>query len=389
MDKIIKHIFKNTDMSDENEKKEAYGKFSGIIGIIANILLFVGKFTVGTVFGSVAVVADGFNNLSDAGSSFISFISFKLAGKPADKEHPYGHARIEYITSMAVSFIVIMVGLELLKSSVEKIIHPEESVFSIIMLVVLVASIFVKLCLYLMNRSLGKKSKSIMLMATATDSLSDMLATSAVVLSIIIGKLFGVNLDAYMGVIVAIFILFAGYKVMRDTMNNIIGMAPEIDLIEKINSFILSYNGVLGVHDLIVHSYGTGNCFASAHVEVSGDENIFYCHDIMDNIEKDIREKMNVHLVLHMDPIEVDDEAVNKMRQIVKTDVAILGDELDSCFDIHDFRMVTGNTHTNLIFDVVVPFECKATNAQIQKLICNRIRSIEGNYFAVINIDRH
>ena len=388
MDGIIKRLFKNTDMNDETERKEAYGKFSGIVGIIANIFLFVGKFAAGTIFNSVAVVADGFNNLSDAGSSFISFISFKLSGKPADKEHPYGHARIEYITSMAVSFIVLMVGIELFKSSVDKIIHPEESVFSGVMLAVLGASVLVKIGLYTMNRILGKKVKSIMLLATAADSLSDTLATGAVAVSIIIGKIAGVNLDGYMGVIVACFILFTGYKVLRSTMNNIIGMAPEHELVSDINHFIMSYPGVLGVHDLIVHSYGTGCCFASAHVEVSGDEDVFESHDKIDNIEKDILQKMKVHLVIHMDPIEVNDETVNNMRKIVRDDVKTLGTELGSNFEIHDFRMVTGTTHTNLIFDVVVPFECKNTNAQIEKLVKNRIHSINDNYFAVINIDR-
>ncbi len=388
MDNIIKKIFKNADLNDENEKKEAYGKFSGIVGIIANIFLFAGKFAVGTLFGSVSVVGDGFNNLSDAGSSLISFISFKLSGKPADKEHPYGHARIEYITSMVVSFLVLTVGIELLKTSIEKITNPEESVFSVLTLVVLGASIVVKLGLYTMNKVFGKKIKSIMLLATAADSLSDSLATSVVAISIIVSKLAGVNLDGYMGVLVAGFILFAGYKILKETMNNIIGMAPEHELVTDISKFIMSYEGILGVHDLMVHSYGSGNCFASAHAEVSGAENVFLCHDRMDNIEKDIWEKMKVHLVLHMDPIEVNDETVNEARRLVSLDVDKLGEELGSNLSIHDFRMVTGNTHTNLIFDIVVPFDCKISNQQIEKLVKNRIHAINENYFAVVNIDR-
>lgn len=388
MDKLIGKLFKHTDMNDESERKEAYGKLSGIIGMIMNLLLFAGKFIAGTFFGSVAVVADGFNNLSDAGSSLISFISFRLSGKPADKQHPFGHARIEYITSMAVSFIVLTVGIELMKSSAEKIAAPEASEYSIIMLAVLLASIAVKIGLYVMNSYLGKKVDSIMLKATAADSLSDTLSTGAVTVSIIIGKLTGVNLDGYMGVIVACFILFTGYKVLKGTMNNIIGMAPSQELSRAISDFVLSYDGVLGVHDLMVHSYGTGYCFASAHVEVSGAENMFESHDRIDNIEKDIFEKMKVRLVLHMDPIEVNDATVNDMRRLVADDVAQLGKELNSEFGIHDFRMVTGTTHTNLIFDVTVPFECKNTDAQIEKLIKNRIQGINESYFAVINIDR-
>ncbi len=388
MDNFIRKIFKNVDMNDENEKKEAYGKISGIVGIIANILLFAGKFTVGTLFSSVSVIGDGFNNLSDAGSSLISFISFKLSGKPADKEHPYGHARIEYITSMVVSFLVLTVGIELLKTSADKIINPEKSVFSVVTLVVLAASVFAKLGLYIMNKILGKKVRSIMLLATAADSLSDMLATSVVAISIIISKLAGVNLDGYMGILVALFILYAGYKILRETMNNIIGMAPEHKLVTEINKFIMSYDGILGVHDLMVHSYGSGNCFASAHAEVSGAENVFICHDRMDNIEKDIWDKMKVHLVLHMDPIEVNDETVNEARKMVSLDVEMLGNELKSVFSIHDFRMVTGQTHTNLIFDIVVPFDCKISNQQIEKLVKNRIHAMNEAYFAVVNIDR-
>lgn len=388
MDKLIGKLFKNTDMSDESERKEAYGKLSGIIGMIMNLILFAGKFAVGTFFGSVAVVADGFNNLSDAGSSLISFISFKLSGKPADKQHPFGHARIEYITSMAVSFIVLTVGIELMKSSVEKIITPEASEYSMIMIIVLAASIAVKIGLYAMNSHLGKKVDSIMLKATAADSLSDTLSTGVVTVSLIIGELAGISLDGYMGVIVACFILFTGYKVLKGTMNNIIGMAPPQELSQAISDFVLSYDGVLGVHDLMVHSYGTGCCFASAHVEVSGADNMFESHDRIDNIEKDIYERMKVHLVLHMDPIEVNDEAVNDMRRLVSEDIAQLGKELDSDFGIHDFRMVRGTTHTNLIFDVTVPFECKSSNAQIEKLVKNRIHGINESYFAIINIDR-
>lgn len=389
MDKIVKAIFKKTDMDNENERKEAYGKFSGIVGIIANILLFAGKFIAGTVFSSVAVVADGFNNLSDAGSSLISFVSFKLSGKPADKEHPYGHARIEYITSMIVSFLILTVGIDLLKTSVEKILNPEESQFSIIMMIVLAASIVVKLGLYIMNRTLGKKVKSIMLLATATDSLSDTLATTVVVISLIIGELFAINLDGYMGVLVAGFIIFAGIRVLRDTMNSIIGTAPELEFKEEIAKFVKDYDPlILGTHDLMVHSYGTGNYFASIHVEVSGKENFYACHDIIDNVEKDIRDKMNVHLVIHLDPIEADDEAVGIVRTKVSDDVCKLGKELQSEFSIHDFRMVPGETHTNLIFDVVVPFDCKYSGREIAKLVKSRIEKFDGNYVAVVNIDR-
>ncbi len=388
MEKFISKFFRRTDFTDESQKKEAYGKFSGAVGIIANLLLFAGKFTVGTLFSSVAVIGDGFNNLSDAGSSLISLISFKLSGKPADKEHPYGHARIEYITSMAVSFIILMVGIELLKSSIDKIRNPEESGFSIVMIAVLTASIIVKLGLFIMNRYLGKKSKSIMLLASSTDSLSDTLATGVVVISLIVSRFTGVELDGWMGLVVAGFILFAGYGILRDTMNDIIGAAPEAEFTAEIRKFIASYDGVLGIHDLIIHSYGTGNCFASAHVEVSGDENVFITHDLMDNIEKDIHEKLNVHLVIHMDPIENNNAVVSATRETVLLEVKKIGEELGTELDIHDFRMVVGQTHTNLIFDVVVPFDCKTSLQDVRNMVASAVRKLNDQYCPVINIDR-
>lgn len=388
MDKFIALFFGKSRLDSDALRKAAYGKFSAVVGMIANILLFIGKFTVGTLFNSVSVVADGFNNLSDVGSSFVSFVSFKLSGKPADKKHPYGHARIEYITSMAVSFLVLLVGIELLKDSVEAIYEPKEAIFSPVMVIVLVSSVLIKLGLFLLNKYFGKKVNSVMMQATAADSLSDILATGSVLAAMLIGKFTAVNLDGYVGIIVACFILFAAYKVLRDTMNNIIGMAPEKEMIESINRFILSYPGILGVHDLIVHSYGTGNCFASAHAEVSGNENVFECHERIDRIEKEIYEKMKVHLVLHMDPKVTDNEAAYVTMRTVAEDIASLGQELGSSFGIHDFRTVKTEGVTNVIFDIEVPYECKYTDEQIEKIVCSRVKAIDESFCAVVNIDR-
>lgn len=389
MEKLLKHITRNIDQNNAAEIKEACGKFTGILGIILNMLLFAGKLIAGTVSASVSVMADGFNNLSDAGTSLISFISFKLSGKPADKEHPYGHARIEYITSMLISFFVLMVGFELLKSSVQKIFSPEETHFKLIAVIILVISILAKLFLYIINKGLGKKISSIMLQATAADSLSDVLATGAVLLSLIISSITHINLDGYMGVLVAAFILYTGYKILRSTMDNIIGKAPELELTNQVCTFIRSYEGILGVHDIMIHSYGTGRCFASAHAEVSGNDNFFKSHELIDKIEREILSQMGIHLVIHIDPIETNNITVNYLRELTEKEIVDIGTELESTFTIHDFRVVPGLQRYNLIFDVVVPYECPHSIPQIKKIIERRIHSINEQYYAIITIDRN
>ncbi len=388
MNKFIHAITKNSDQNNPEKVKEACGKFSGIIGIITNFLLFAGKFIAGTLSSSVSVTADGFNNLSDAGTSLISLISFKLSGKPADKEHPFGHARIEYITSMIVSFFVLMVGIELLKSSVDKIIHPEESQFQILTVIILFVSIAFKLGLYLLNHLLGKKVDSIMMQAAAADSLSDILATSAVLICLIVSKFVKVNLDGYVGIVVAAFILYTGFKILKTTMNDLIGMAPPPELTKQITDFVRSYDGILGVHDLMVHSYGTGRCFASVHAEVSGAQNFYKSHELVDKIEKDIFGKMGIQLVIHIDPIDTDDENTNRLRAIVAEEVDAIGKELDSSLTIHDFRVVPGTYQINLIFDVVIPYECKHSVQQVRNIIERRIHALDAKYQTVITIDR-
>ena len=339
----------------------------------------------GLLCGSVAMIADAFNNLSDAGGQVISIISFKISSKPADREHPYGHARIEYIASLAVSFLIILIGVELLGSSLKKISSPEKTAFELISAIILAVSVLAKVWLFFFNRKIAKKINSNIMKATATDSLSDAIATLAVLISTLILKFFGIDIDAYMGIAVSILIFIAGIKVLNEAKNFIIGTAPDKQTVDNIKELVLSYDGVIGIHDLMVHSYGTGTTIASLHAEVDGSTDIFITHDMIDNIEKKLRTELGITCTIHMDPIVTDDEAVNSMRIMVSKIVS----EIDESWNIHDFRMVVGATHTNLIFDAVIPFECKLSEQQINELIEKKIKEKLGdNYFVVLTIDK-
>ena len=381
---LIRLFIKNYDDTDNPHVREAYGKFAGIVGMVSNVLLFAIKFLVGFFFRSISVMADAVNNLSDAGSSIITLIGFKLSGKPADRKHPYGHARMEYITGLVVSFAILLLGIQLVQSSVDKILHPEETAFSLLTVAVLVISILMKLWQGLFNKKIGRTIHSTTLEATATDSLNDVIATAAVLLSVIVGRLTGWQLDGYMGVVVAVFIIISGIKLIGETVNPLLGMAPDQELVEKINQRILSYQGVLGLHDLTVHNYGPQRCFASVHVEVPASQDILISHDIIDNIERDFTREMGIHLVIHLDPVVTDDETTNQLREMVKDCVR----DISPALSIHDFRAVVGTTHTNLIFDVCAPYENKLTDAEIIGLICQKIREIDEKYFCVIVVDR-
>ena len=367
-------------MEHKKERKH-YLLLSTWVGIGCNLVLSVTKCAVGILFNAISVIADGLNNLSDIGGNIVSLVAFKVASRPADREHPYGHARAEYIAAMAVAFIVFIFAAELIKTAVEKIITPVVTEFSLLTVVVLAFSICVKLFMFGLNRILGRKIDSLALKATATDSLSDVAATSVVLAALVISYFTGVDLDAYMTVIVAIFIAFAGIKMLKETMTKLLGEGATKELAEKIRVKILSYDGVLGVHDLEVHNYGPEQIFASAHVEVDARKPILESHDMIDLIEQDLSD---LHLVIHLDPIVIDDPIVNKTRkkavEIVKS--------IDERFEIHDFRMVIGTTHTNLIFDVVAPFECKADNKLLKDEIVKAVKDWDSSYYAVIRIDR-
>ncbi|MBP3314912.1 MAG: cation transporter [Clostridia bacterium] len=366
------------------EIRRACGSAVSIVGIIANILLAAFKMLAGILSGAISITADAMNNLSDAGSQVVSFISFKISGKPADRDHPFGHARIEYVASMIVSFLVLLVGFELMTDSVGKIFNPEPTTYNALVIIILVASIAVKLWLFVFGRSAAKKINSEVVKAAATDSLSDAIATSAVLASIIICSATGFDTDGYMGVIVAVIVMIAGIKILNETKNSILGSAPEPELIEEIIRITREYPEALGIHDMVVHNYGPGNTIASFHVEVDGMQNVFHTHDVIDTIEKRLFSELSVRATVHMDPIVTDDERVNELRE----KVLALVKQIDERLDLHDFRFVEGVTHSNLIFDVNVPFEIKMSDDEVKRAISLKISELDPNYFAVMTVDR-
>lgn len=381
---IIKLFLKNRD-TNTTAGREAYGKTAGIVGIICNVILSVMKLIVGTLSGSISITADGINNFTDAGTSIVTIVGFKMSGKPADKDHPYGHARIEYITGLIISFIILLIGFEIFTSSVEKIINPTPSTFDKFTAIVLVASIFIKFWLSRFNKKLGKAINSKTLYATAQDSRNDCISTLVVLISAIISHLTQFNLDGIMGVGVAIFIFISGINLTRDTISPLLGQPPSKEVYEKTEKEILSYENVLGVHDLMIHSYGPGSYFASAHIEMDARINVLVCHDIMDTIERDFLEKHNIHLVVHLDPTVLDSEEVNELKALV-TDILA---DIDPIITFHDFRVVTGDKNKNVLFDVVVPMEYKYSDIQLIDMIKNRVKEAgNGTLHAVVLVDK-
>lgn len=331
--------------------RRAYGTLCGAVGIALNILLFIGKFFAGQLSGSIAVTADAFNNLSDAGSSAVTLLGFRLAGKKPDTDHPFGHGRIEYISGLIVAGLILLMGVELAKSSFDKILHPEAVTFSLMAIAIMAASVCVKVYMWLYNRAVGRKIKSAAMEATATDSLSDTVSTLAVLLAMLIGKWTGLAVDGYVGLVVALFILFSAYKAAKETLSPLLGQAPDPALVQQIRDIVLSNDTVLGVHDLVVHDYGPGRLMITLHAEVPAHGDIMAMHDVIDNIEKELMEKLHCHAVIHMDPI-VTDGSVTALKE----QVAALVKQVDPGLTIHDFRVVRGTTHDNLIFDAVLPF---------------------------------
>ncbi len=366
------------------KQRENHGKIASIIGILANVILAGAKIAVGFLFGVLSLMADGFNNLSDCGSSLMSFVSFKLSNKPADKEHPFGHERIEYVLSMVVAFLILMIAFELLKESIGKIVSPTELSFSIIIIIVLGVSILAKLSLFFYNMSVAKKINSQILKATAMDSLSDCISTSTVLVAILVGKFTGVNLDGYAGILVAGFVAYSGIGILKETMSHLVGKAPDKEIVDSIKERILAHSEVYGIHDLSVYTYGPNKYFASVHIELDADVDVLESHEIVDNIEQEFFENTNIVLTGHLDPIVVNDEEVNKMR-VKLTDIVT---DIDKEFSMHDFRMVKGPNNTNLIFDVAVPYECKLSNEEILSLLNQKVANLDGNYKLVVKIEK-
>jgi cation diffusion facilitator family transporter len=379
---LIKLFVKDNQNISNFQVRESYGKFASIVGIASNFLLFLIKITVGTLFNSIAITADAVNNLSDSGSSLVTLIGFKISGKPADAGHPYGHARMEYISGLIVSFTILILGIQLIQSSVNKIINPQAAMFSMVTIFTLVVSILIKFWQCMFYRKVGKTINSTTLMATSVDSWSDILATSAVLIGAIFTRLTDVNLDGYMGAIVAVFIMVTGVKLVLDTISPLLGMAPTRELVDSIYNKIRSYDSIIGLHDLTVHSYGAGRCFASVHCEVSAEQDIMVSHDIIDNIERDFLKDQGIHLVIHLDPVITDDEKTNELKVVVEK----LIKQISPKISMHDFRVVWGMSHSNLIFDIVVPYDFQWSNDELINLISDEIHKIDATYHSVITV---
>ena len=381
---LIRRFVPDWQQVQHTDVRERYGTLAAAVGILSNIFLCIIKGLIGLFSGSIAVTADAVNNLSDAGSSVITLLAFKIAGKPADEEHPYGHARMEYISGMAVSFIIILLGLELMGSSFEKILHPEEVGVSALTYLVLIVSIAVKLWQGMFNRSLGKRISSEALQATAADSLNDVFSTGAVLLSTLVYQFTAIPIDGWVGMLVAIFITVSGVKLIMETGSPLLGQAPDPQMVQELEEKITAYDGVIGIHDLQVHNYGPGRVFATVHAEVPANRDILVSHDIIDNIEREVGHEMNLNLVIHMDPVVTDDERLNQLHAQVQQIVA----GIDSNLSMHDFRAVFGPTHTNLVFDVVVPPGFSLSDSELSRRIEQQVQTL-GSYFCVITVDHN
>lgn len=383
-DLILRIFVRDHKNTEDPAVRDKCGRVVGAVGIVTNFLLFLMKIIVGTVFHSVSVTADAVNNLTDSGSSVVTLIGFKMASKPADEKHPFGHARIEYLSGVIVSFIVIFLGLQLGMSSIEKILTPEENALTPVALVVLVISILAKLWQCLFYRKVGRMIKSESVEATSKDSRNDVIATSVVLLGAVITMLTGVNLDGYMGAAVALFIVFSGVQLTISTADPLLGQAPEGELVQTITEKMLSYPGIIGMHDLAVHNYGVGRCFASAHCEVDAKNDILVSHDLIDNIERDFSRDLGIHMVIHLDPVIVGDARTDALHRKVQSLVTALYPTVT----IHDFRVIWGVTHSNIVFDAAVPFAVKDSDAVITQKLEAEIQKLDPDYRTVVTIDR-
>ena len=365
---LAKIFIKDAEDTSSPKVRQAYGVLTGVVGILLNVLLFAGKFIAGTLSKSISITADAFNNLSDAGSSFVTLIGFKLAGAKPDPEHPFGHGRIEYVSGLVVSGAILLMAFELIKDSIDKIIHPQTVDFSALAAGILVVSILVKIYMYLYNSSISKKIDSAAMKATATDSLSDTMATTVVLIASIVGHYTGLKIDGYCGVLVGLFIFYAGFSAAKETLDPLLGQPPEEEFVEQIEEIVMSYELVQGIHDLVVHDYGPGRVMISLHAEVPAEEDILEIHDMIDVIENDLADKLNCEAVIHMDPLVTKDERVNELKRTIREVV----DSLEGDVSMHDFRTVIGPTHTNMMFDVVLPFGYSMTDEMVKEEIQKR-----------------
>ncbi len=381
---LVKKFVKDHESVEKMSVRTAYGVLASVVGIFCNVILFIAKFLIGTMSHSVSIIADGFNNLSDAGSSIISFAGIKMASKPADEEHPFGHGRMEYVTALVVAFLVIDIGLSFLKDSIGKIRNPEEIQFHVISVIVLLLSIAVKLWLGFFNKKLGTKINSQVMMASAADAMGDVLATSATIISILVFHFLNINIDSFVGIGVSLVVMKAGVGIAKDTLEPLLGEAIPKEICDQITKFVESYDGIQGTHDLIVHNYGPGRSMASVHAEVPNDVNIEVSHEIIDKIERDAVKELGMFLVIHMDPIELNNEQLEAAK--VKVERVVKG--IDGALNIHDFRMVDGKHQINLIFDLVVPISYDADKKkEVCKTIRRKVYELDTRYQCVIQVE--
>ena len=381
---LLARFFCKSDGKSPAQLRTAYGILCGAVGIGLNLLLFLGKFFAGTLSGSVAITADAFNNLSDAGSSVVTLLGFRIAAKAPDPGHPFGHGRAEYLSGLAVSMLILLMGVELAKESLNKILHPALVEFSWLVIGILAASICVKLYMAMYNRSLGKKLSAPALLAAAADSLGDCMSTSAVLVATLIGHYFQLPVDGWVGILVALLIFKGGIDAAKDTIDPLLGKPPTPEFVKEIENLVMAHKEISGIHDLVVHDYGPGRVMISLHAEVPADGDLLQLHDVIDNIENQLRRELGCDAVIHMDPVVTGDENTTRLHR----QVALLVKSIDPRLSIHDFRTVPGATHTNLIFDTVVPYEVPLSAAQVQQRIGELVRGLDGNYYAVTKIDR-
>ena len=381
---LAKHLIRDYQNVGAPEVRRAYGVLCGAVGIVINLLLFALKLLAGTLAGSVAITADAFNNLSDAGASIVTLLGFRLAGQKPDPEHPFGHGRIEYISGLIVSLVILLMGFELLRDAVGAILHPEAVECSALTVSILLISICAKCYMYCYNHGVGKKLNAAAMQATAADSLSDCAATAAVLLATLAGYFLGWRIDGWCGLVVSLLILWAGFQAARDTLSPLLGQPPTEEFVQQIRDIVMANKTVCGIHDLVVHDYGPGRVMISLHAEVPAHGDILALHDEIDNVEKELHDKLGCEAVIHMDPIVTDDETVNAAHQ----KIASLVRGIDEHISIHDFRMVTGPTHTNVIFDAVVPYGCAMSDREAEEKIRQAVHELDPHYFAIVQIDK-
>lgn len=383
---LIKLFIKNSDDLSNNDVRSRYGNMSGAVGIFLNLCLFTAKLIAGVFSSSVSVIADAFNNLSDAGSSVVTFLGFKLASRPADKEHPFGHGRYEYVAGLGISVVILLVGIELIKSSIEKILNPEASMqITLVSACILTASVIIKLWMFFFNRYIAKKINSSALKATSLDSLSDCAATTIVLAGLAVSHFTGVRIDGWLGLAVALFIIFTGISTFRDSLSPLLGRSPDAEFVDSIKETVLSDEMVVGIHDLIVHDYGPGRIIISLHAEVPCDQDILKAHDAIDLVEKTLERKYNCLATIHMDPVASNDSYTNGLKMEIMEKIT----EIDETLSIHDFRVVKGDTHTNVLFDLVVPYKFKFDNDQTKVLVKEKIREIDPKLIPVMHIEKN